>query len=247
MTSRLAQLLVAGTGTPVEGELLSADTSEIQDVDGLGEFSFQWLRNNQAIEGENDDSYSLTEADIGTGISVAISYTDGGGTSESMTSSVYDVAATSTVSIVDDDGNLWDSMIDLGDETYIEATEAQLYRSYYGALGRLPDEEGFNWWLNEIREGRHDLNSMASGFIDSDEFVSLADADQDSSISNEELINHIYSGVFGREPDQSGFDYWVGILDSGEKTQAGAFIDMTQSNEYVELTLVTVSNYEFLA
>ena len=148
--------------------------------------------------------------------------------------------------IIDDDGNLWDSIISVGNGTIIEADESQLYRSYYGALGRLPDEEGFNWWLNEIREGRHDLNSMAAGFINSDEFISLADADGSSSISNEELINHIYSSVFGREPDQSGFDYWIEVLDSGEKTQSGAFIDMTQSNEYVGITLATVSSFEFL-
>ena len=149
-------------------------------------------------------------------------------------------------SLIDNDGNLWDAAIDLGNGEIIEADNAQLYRAYYGALGRLPDEGGFDWWLNAINTGEHNLNSMAAGFIDSDEFQSMADSNLDSFLSNEEFINHMYTGVFGREPDAEGLAWWTGKLDSGAETHASAFIDMTQSNEYVELTLVAVATYDFL-
>ena len=87
---------------------------------------------------------------------------------------------------------------------------------------------------------------MAAGFIWSSEFKGYADRDLDGHISNEELIRHMYLNVFGREPDQAGFDWWVGELDSGSRSQARAFIEMTQSNEYVLQTLEAVAAFEFL-
>jgi hypothetical protein len=148
--------------------------------------------------------------------------------------------------VIDADGNLWDSTIDVGDGTTILSAAAQTYRSYFGAMGRLPDEGGYNWWLGEIQAGRHTLQSMAAGFIDSSEFKALADTDNSGVISNEELVLHMYQGVFGREPDAGGLAWWVGQLDTAAKTQSDAFIDMTQSNEYVELTVGTVADMQFV-
>ena len=53
----------------------------------------------------------------------------------------------------------------------------------------------------------------------------------------------MYVNVFGREPDQGGFDFWFGELDSGNRNQTDVLVDMTQSNEYVELTLNAVVDY----
>jgi len=155
-------------------------------------------------------------------------------------------AAPREPALIDDDNYYWDADIDLGNGEVLSADNAQVYRAYYGALGRLPDEDGFDWWLNAINTREHDLNSMAAGFIDSEEFESMADNNRDGFISNDEFINHMYIGVFGRQPDADGLDWWLGRLDSGAKTQASAFIDMTQSNEYVELTLLAVAEFEFL-
>ncbi len=43
--------LPAISGTPTEDQVLTADTSGIGDADGLGAFSYQWLRNGVAIGG----------------------------------------------------------------------------------------------------------------------------------------------------------------------------------------------------
>ena len=147
--------------------------------------------------------------------------------------------------LTDTDGNLWDSIIDLGDGNFTTAAEAQTYRSYFGAMGRLPDKGGYDWWLGEIQLGRHTLQSMAAGFIDSSEFKALSDSDNSGVISNEEFILHMYNGVFGRAPDTGGLAWWVGQLDTEAKTQPDAFISMTQSNEYVELTVGTVADMMF--
>ncbi len=74
------------TGTVTEDQTLTADTSGLGDADGLGTFRYQWLRNGVAIGGATGSTYTLGDADVGTQISVAVSYTDGQGTSESVTS-----------------------------------------------------------------------------------------------------------------------------------------------------------------
>ena len=73
------------TGTAAEDETLSADTSSLADADGLGAFSYVWLRDGAAF-GATGQSYQLTQADIGAQMTVRVSYTDGGGTVESVTS-----------------------------------------------------------------------------------------------------------------------------------------------------------------
>ena len=169
-------------------------------------------------------------------------FDDQGGTF-SVSSSV--MSSVNTAKLIDADGNLWDSIINVGDGSFVLQAASQTYRSYYGALGRLPDEGGYNWWLGEIEAGRHTLNSMAAGFIDSSEFKTLSDSDNSGVISNEEFILHMYNGVFGRDPDAGGLAWWVGQLDTEAKTQPDAFISMTQSNEYVELTVGTVADMMF--
>ncbi len=43
--------IVTITGTAAEGQVLSADTSSLADEDGLGEFSYRWLRDGVEIDG----------------------------------------------------------------------------------------------------------------------------------------------------------------------------------------------------
>ncbi|MBB1272598.1 putative Ig domain-containing protein [Psychromonas sp. SR45-3] len=74
------------SGTTAEGDLLSADTSSITDQDGLGVFNYQWLRDGTNISGETSNTFILSEEDIGSKVSVMISFTDARGTNESITS-----------------------------------------------------------------------------------------------------------------------------------------------------------------
>ena len=74
------------SGTPTEDQTLSAVTAGIADIDGLGAFSYQWLRGGVAIAGATNSTYTLGDADVGTSISVRVNYIDGQGTAESLTS-----------------------------------------------------------------------------------------------------------------------------------------------------------------
>ena len=145
--------------------------------------------------------------------------------------------------LIDDDSAHWNADVGLMNGGLIPASAAQLFRVYFGALGRRPDNGGFIWWSTEIAEGRHDLRSMAAGFIFSDEFQALADSNDDGVVSDAEFIDHMYRNVFGREPDADGFAWWLSELTSGRRTQTDALVEMTQSNEYVELTIDALATY----
>ncbi len=94
--------LPAVTGTPQVGETLTADTSAIDDADGLtnATFEYQWLHNQSVVDantgtsyyinvempGETGSTYTLAPADKGRTFAVRVSFTDDRGTTESLTS-----------------------------------------------------------------------------------------------------------------------------------------------------------------
>ena len=73
-------------GDKSEGQTLTVDTSLLVDLDGLGTFAYQWLRDGVDIYLENSQNYQLTALDIGSKINVRISYTDGAGKNEIINS-----------------------------------------------------------------------------------------------------------------------------------------------------------------
>ena len=85
------------TGTATQGQELTANTTGVADIDRLGTFSYQWKRGGTAISGATSSKYTLVQDDVGATITVTVSYTDGGGTAESL-----DSAATGTVANVND-------------------------------------------------------------------------------------------------------------------------------------------------
>ncbi|ASK21431.1 hypothetical protein CEK60_19945, partial [Halomonas sp. N3-2A] len=85
------------TGDAIEDETLTADTSALADEDGLGAFSYVWKADDTAITGATSSTYTLTQAEVGKAITVEVSYTDGQGTAEAVTS-----AATGSVANVND-------------------------------------------------------------------------------------------------------------------------------------------------
>ena len=81
------------TGTAQVGNSLTADTSNIADVDGLANvsYSYQWISNDGSSDTEIEDatgsSYTLVAADEGNTIKVRVSFTDDAGNGETLTSS----------------------------------------------------------------------------------------------------------------------------------------------------------------
>lgn len=59
-----------------QGERLWARSETIRDADGLGLFSYQWMRNGAEITGATSASYTLSALDVGADISVRLRYLD---------------------------------------------------------------------------------------------------------------------------------------------------------------------------
>ena len=86
---------VAITGTATQAEVLTADTSGINDADGNG-FSYQWVRDAVNIDGETNSTYTLTDADVNANLAL-LSTTLPGGQAKSLTS-----APTASVANIND-------------------------------------------------------------------------------------------------------------------------------------------------
>jgi Ca2+-binding RTX toxin-like protein len=84
------------TGTPTEGQILTASQT-LADEDGLGTIGYQWRANGTNIVGATNATLTLTEAQVGSTITVLASYTDGQGTPESVGSSATSIVAPPTL------------------------------------------------------------------------------------------------------------------------------------------------------
>ena len=58
------------TGSVRQGRSLTADTSLLQDANGLGTLSYQWKANNENIEGATSSVLTLTQSEVGKNITV---------------------------------------------------------------------------------------------------------------------------------------------------------------------------------
>jgi hypothetical protein len=73
-----------------QNDVLTADTHTLGDMDGLGVLHYQWVRSaanaTTTSIGSDQPTYTLTQADVGSTVTVTVNYTDGQGLSESVTS-----------------------------------------------------------------------------------------------------------------------------------------------------------------
>ena len=87
------------SGTARVGETLTADTSGIEDADGLDNatFSYQWVATDGGadldIPGATEATYTLIPIDAALRFKVRVSFTDDGGNEEALTSEVTTVVA----------------------------------------------------------------------------------------------------------------------------------------------------------
>ena len=130
----------------------------------------------------------------------------------------------------------------LGQKGVILAEEAQLYRIYLGLLDRLPDQLGFNWWMNRYSQDAS-FDELILGFYNSKEFIQLADTNQDGLISNRELLDHLYVNVLGRDSDVEGYNWWLNTIDSQSVSHSNVIFSFTQSEEFCQMTLQTVGDF----
>ncbi len=95
-------------------------------------------------------------------------------------------------------------MIDLPDEDLADFVA----RFYQLCLGRAPDQSGLDYWVDLLESGEQAGADLAYGFIYSNEF-------QAQVLTDEEYLRVLYMTFFGREADDTGLTYWLGLLEGG--------------------------------
>ena len=92
---------VSITGATTEDQVLTADTSTLADSDGLGTLHYDWQRDTgsgfESIGAADQATYTLGDADVGFEIRVQVSYTDGQGFENAVTS-----VASATIAAIND-------------------------------------------------------------------------------------------------------------------------------------------------
>ncbi len=81
-------------------------------------------------------------------------------------------------------------------------------RLYTCCLGRDPEAGGLKYWSLALTNLEQTGSSAAKQFFDSTEFKNLGTSD-------EEYVTRLYKTFMDRDPEASGFKYWVGLLKSG--------------------------------
>ncbi|WP_338847443.1 DUF4214 domain-containing protein [Massilia sp. W12] len=126
-------------------------------------------------------------------------------------------------------------------------------RLYYAAFGRVPDGDGLNFWLAQVKRGASILQ-IANDFLRSPEFQTL----YGKNLTDDAYVDQLYKNVLGRPADADGKAYWVSKLSVDKITRAqvlNAFSDSAELSstknpeiriivEYQSLTGVTPDKTE---
>ncbi len=108
----------------------------------------------------------------------------------------------------------------------VTGRQGAVVRLYGSVFSRLPDNEGFDYW---VVDGRTTFQ-MARFFVTSDEFVARY-----GSLSDEAFIIEIYQNVLGRAPDADGLAYWRGRLQT-DLDRAGLVVFFSDGPEFRQLS-----------
>ena len=108
---------VSINGDAKVGQTLTVQNN-VQDLDGVGAFNFQWFSNGAIINGKTQPNYTPINDDVNKNISVQVSYTDGLGNFEKVSSSpIFVQAATPTYALSVDRVN-----VNEGESVYFKIT-----------------------------------------------------------------------------------------------------------------------------
>lgn len=95
----------------------------------------------------------------------------------------------------------------------ISASELKSLQELYVAFfNRIPDADGLNYWIKELKLGRS-LTEIASSFYGAALTYGPL-TEYTATMSNQDFINVIYKNVLGRPDgaDAEGMSYWLGVL-----------------------------------
>ena len=116
-----------------------------------------------------------------------------------------------------------------------QAISNYLKTVYNNVFGREVDQEGLNYWVQKLSSGQVDLDDFFKNLLSENEFLTIAPTPEDK-------IKKLYAGIFQRQPDQGGFNYWlnrykVELRDERNEREALREVidDMTDGAEFKQI------------
>lgn len=117
-----------------------------------------------------------------------------------------------------------------GDDTWlaldIDGAAGQAYRLYRAAFDRVPDLDGLGFWMRALDYGVT-LHHVAESFLQSQEYVER----YGSALSDENFLAQLYHHVLHREPDASGFQWWLDALHNVTRAEVLASFSESPENQ----------------
>jgi hypothetical protein len=113
---------------------------------------------------------------------------------------------------------------------------------YWTFLGRAPDAEGEAFWLDQLAGGLT-RNMVLNNFVFSPEFRDyMIGIFGDSSVRPEyTLVNDQYRGILSRLPEDGGYLFWLGHMQTAQCTGEAAVSDLTN-----EIGLLFITSPEYV-
>ncbi len=102
------------------------------------------------------------------------------------------------------------SFQDLSEDPTLHRGHSEVLRLYFAVLGRTPEIEGAQFWVNAYDSGTWTTRSIAAFFADSPEFRAVY-----GDLNNADFVRVVYENVLNRPADQEGFNFWVSQVDGG--------------------------------
>lgn len=196
----IGEPILEGQAEP--GGTLSVDTKSISDADGLGDFSYQWMRNGMPIQGANSSDYQVRWADLYSEITIHISYIDGVGNSELLQSQpigpIQNPLSPEDIPVIA--------------EGLSNITEIAIQQVFVGLLGRPVKESGLIYWKDAIESdnGFGITEFMWNTVNEQKEYI-----DAFSGATRKEAVSLHFNFLFSRDPyfqvrdDNPEWNYWV--------------------------------------
>ena len=107
-----------------------------------------------------------------------------------------------------------------------DATYAFVERMYTTAMKRASDPEGAKFWAGELANFNYTGEQVGVMFFMSEEM-------QGFGLDNKEFVTRLYKTFMDRDPEEGGFNFWVGYLDDGGSRE-GCVLGFTRSGEFVD-------------
>lgn len=112
-----------------------------------------------------------------------------------------------------------------------DSNGAKLQRLYSAVFDRIPDQVGFESWLDLLHDHGWTMNQVAHDFLHSAEFQSSG-ADINSNVA---FVDFLYKQVLHRTADAGGRAYWINALEGGY-TRPDVLLQFSESAEHRTLT-----------